>query len=256
MSKPVLGAQLYTVRKNTQTLEDIDKTLAKVADIGYKSIQISGFGPVDPAEVEKLVKKHGLIVGGTHMGWDRFLNDLDAVIDEHKMWGCKNAAIGSLARDYRSSEGLKRFLDELPPVSKCLAEEGITFSFHNHEHEFLKYDGKTWMEMMFDATTGDTLNFELDTYWVQFGGADPIQWLMKCAGRMPIIHYKDMIVTPDRSHRYAEIGEGNLNWPGIVQATLQGNVDFVFIEQDDCYGADPFECLATSYNNLKAMGLE
>ena len=256
MSRPVLGAQLYTVCEYTQTLEDLDNTLAKISDIGYKAIQISALGPIEPTAVRELADKYSLVIGATHMAWDRFLNDLDAVIEEHKIWGCKNAAIGSLPREYRNGEGVQRFIDELVPVSKRLGREGMTFSYHNHEREFLRYGGKTWMELLFEGTDADVLNFELDTYWVQFGGADPIAWLEKCAGRMPVIHYKDMMVTGDRSQRFAAIGEGNLNWAGIVKATVAGGVDFVFIEQDDCYGDDPFECLATSYNNLKAMGLE
>ena len=88
MKENVLGAQLYTVRAFTQTIEDVAVTLEKVVDIGYTAIQISAFGPVDPKQVAQLVKDNGLTVAITHMGWSRFQNDLDEVITVHKLWGC------------------------------------------------------------------------------------------------------------------------------------------------------------------------
>ena len=58
----------------------------------------------------------------------------------------------------------------------------------------------------------------------------------------------------DRTQAFAEVGEGNLNWPGIVQACRETRIEWVLVEQDDCYGGDPFDCLATSYQNLCSMG--
>ncbi|RPI59727.1 MAG: sugar phosphate isomerase/epimerase, partial [Planctomycetaceae bacterium] len=84
---PRLGAQLYTCREFTKTIEGVADTLKKIKAIGYPSVQISGFGPVDPKEVAKLVADSGLVVAATHVGWPRFMTELDAVIAEHKMWG-------------------------------------------------------------------------------------------------------------------------------------------------------------------------
>ena len=255
MKKNVLGAQLYTVRAFTQTIEDVAVTLKKVADIGYTAIQISGFGPVDPKQVARLVEDNGLTVAITHMGWNRFRNELDEVIAVHKLWGCAHTAIGSLPGEYRSLDGLKRFLDELAPLAERLAQEGMDFSYHNHNHELARYGDKTWLEMLYEQAPPEMLKAELDTYWIQAGGGDPAAWVRKCAGRQPVLHLKDMAVTPQREQRMAEIGEGNLNWPAILQAAEEGGVEWYLVEQDECYGRDPFESLAISYRNLRAMGL-
>lgn len=37
-----IGAQIYTVKKFCDTLEGFSESLKKVADIGYKTVQISG----------------------------------------------------------------------------------------------------------------------------------------------------------------------------------------------------------------------
>ncbi|MBN1582535.1 MAG: sugar phosphate isomerase/epimerase [Anaerolineae bacterium] len=254
--KGMAGAQLYTVREFTQTLDGVAETLKKVVDIGYKAIQISGFGrDLDPNEVAKLVQDSGLIVAATHMGWPMFLNDLDRVIEIHKMWKCEHPAIGSLPREYHGLDGVKRFINELTPIAARLAAEGMDFSYHNHNHELVKYDGKTWLGMLYDQAPPDMLKAEIDTYWIQAGGGDPTWWVTKCAGREPLLHLKDMIVTPEREQRFAEIGEGNLNWPAILQAAQEGGVEYYLVEQDRCYDRDPFESLAISYRNMVEMGL-
>jgi sugar phosphate isomerase/epimerase len=257
MAKSVLAAQLYTVREFTQTLPDIVQTFQKVKDIGYEAVQISGFGPVDPKEIAKAVTDSGLTVCATHMGWDRFLNELDAVIEEHKMWGCVHTAIGGIfGEDYSSVDGVKRFLDELDPVAEKLEAEGMDFSYHNHSHELVPYDGKTWLARLYDDGDPKKLKAEIDTYWITHGGGDPAAWVTKCAGREPLLHLKDMTVSTKREQRMAEIGEGNLNWPAILDAAKKGGVEWYLVEQDDCYERDPFESLAISYRNLKAMGME
>lgn len=252
--KPVVGAQLYTVRDFTKTIPDIADTFRKVAEIGYTAVQISGFGPVDPKEAARLVKDSRLKVAATHMAWSRFLNDLDAVREEHKMWECTHCAIGGLPGDYFSEEGVKKFIDELVPVAECLAKEGMDFSYHNHNHELARYGGRTWLEMLYDQADSRHLKAEIDTYWIQAGGGDPVEWIRKCAGREPLLHLKDMSITPERELRFAEIGEGNLNWPAILKAAEQAGVEYLLVEQDSCYGRDPFESLAISYANLKEMG--
>lgn len=255
MAKGIVGAQLYTVREFTQTFDDLQESLKKVAKAGYTAVQISGIGPIDPKDVAKLMEDNGLAVVATHMGWPRFLNELDAVIEEHKIWKCPHPAIGGLPKDYFTVDGIKRFRDELAPIAERLAAEGMDFSYHNHNHELAKHGGKTWLSMLYEEIPGSMLKAEIDTYWIQAGGADPALWVEKCAGREPLLHLKDMIVTPEREQRFAEIGEGNLNWPRILDVANKSGVEYYLVEQDRTYDRDPFESLAISYRNLKAMGL-
>lgn len=257
MAKPVIAAQMFTVRDFCASIPDIAKSLAKVKDIGYTAVQPSGkgFAEADPKELAKVYEDSGLIVGATHISWDRFSNDLDAVIEEHKMWKCEYPAIGGVPASYREPGGAQRLADEIAPVAEKLAAAGMRFSYHNHNQEFARFDEKVWLEELFDRTTADQLCFEIDTYWVQAGGACPAAWIRKCAGRCPVVHFKDMRIEPPREQKFAPIGEGNLDWPGILAACEEAGARYAFVEQDQCYGKDPFEALAISYRNLKAMGL-
>jgi len=256
MSKPIVAVQLYTLRDFCKTIEGVAETLRKVKDIGYTAVQISGFGPVDPKEVKKIVEDLDIDVASTHMKWERFMNDLDAVIEEHQMWNCVHPATGGLfAAEYKCAEGVNKFLDELGPVAEKLATVGMDFSYHNHSHELVKYDGKTWLDSLYDQADPNMLKAEIDTYWIQHGGGDPVAWVRKCAGREPILHLKDMSITPEREQRMAEVGEGNLNWAEILGAAADGGVEYACVEQDHCYERDPFDSLAISYRNLTEMGL-
>ncbi|MFP4104940.1 MAG: sugar phosphate isomerase/epimerase family protein [Phycisphaerae bacterium] len=256
MSKPVVGAQLYSLREFTKTTEGFAETIKKVADIGYTTVQVSGIGPIDAADIDRICKDNNVTVSCTHIGWPRFQNELDQVIQEHKTYGCNHPAIGGLPKEYfeAGQDGVKKFVDELGPIVEKLKAAGMDFSYHNHSHELVKYDGKTWLAGLYETAPADLLNAEIDTFWIAHGGGDPAQWITDLAGRQPLLHLKDMVMTPEREQRFAPIGEGNLNWSAIMQAAESAAVEYALVEQDNCYGKDPFEEMATSYGNLVEMG--
>ena len=255
MLENVVGAQLYTCREYCQTIEGVRETLETVAKIGYKNVQVSGFGPVDQKEVIRILDDNGLTVVSTHENWDRLMKDLDAVIAEYQAYGGVHMAIGGIFRGYEGLDGVKRFGEDLAPIAEKLATVGMDFSYHNHNHEFAKHDGKLWLEALYEWIPADMLKAEIDTYWVQAGGADPALWVEKMAGREPLLHLKDMAVTPEREQRFAEIGEGNLNWERILEVAARCGVEYYLVEQDRTYDRTPYESLEISYRNLKAMGL-
>lgn len=253
---PTLGVQMFTLRKYTQNAEDLNQALEKVADIGYRSIQVSAFGDIPAGTVAELCDAHGLEIGGTHVGWDRFRNDLDAVIEEHQLWNCRHSAIGMIPPDtYLSMEGLSQFLSELEPVAAKLAEHGIDFSYHNHAHEFVHFDGKPWLQHLLEQAPAEMLKMELDTHWVVAGGGDPVPWIHRCGDRMPLLHLKDFRLNADYKRNFAAIGDGNMNWSAILEAAAQHPINYYFIEQDSCYGEDEFACLKRSFDFLHGHGL-
>ncbi|MFW5986381.1 MAG: sugar phosphate isomerase/epimerase family protein [Halanaerobiales bacterium] len=250
-----IAAQLYTLREFTQTPEDIEKTLKRVKEIGYDAVQLSAFGPIDPRDLKAIVEREGLDICATHIGFDRMQNELETVINEHKLWECKYVGLGSMPDKYRKSrDGFIKFAREANEIARKLKENDLQFIYHNHNFEFVRFDGKTGMEILFEETDLDVFDFEIDTYWVQAGGADPVEWITKTAGRMDVIHFKDMVMDVDQGQIMAEVGEGNLNWDGILQACEDIGVRWACVEQDVCQ-RHPFESLAISLENLKEMGL-
>jgi len=253
MSDTCLAAQLYTVREFTKTPADIAATMKKVRRIGYEAVQLSALGPIEPRELRKVCDGEGIQVCATHVPYEHLRDEPAAAAEEHKILGCENAAVGGLPQPYRNAEGFAKFAREASEVARKLAEYGLTFSYHNHSFELEKFGDRTGLQILYEDSAPGFFKAELDTYWVQHGGADPIAWIRKVSGRIVLLHLKDMTM---RGHEQimAEIGEGNLNWPGILEAAREAGVRWYIVEQDTCQ-RDPFESLAISFRNLKEMGL-
>lgn len=250
-----IAAQLYTLRDFTKTPDDIKRTLEKVRALGYESVQLSALGPMDPAELRRACDDNGLSICSTHISFDRMHEDLAGVIADHQIYGCKYPGVGGMSARYAGSEqGYRDFARDASVVGAGLRAAGMTFVYHNHSHEFQHFGETRGMDLLFDESDPEAFCFELDTYWVQHGGASPVAWIDKCAGRLPVIHFKDMRIKSDRTQYYCEIGRGNLDWPGILAACERAAIEWYIVEQDVCEG-DPFDSLKISFDNLKAMGV-
>lgn len=247
-----LAVQLYTVRDYTKTPEDIGNTLARLKEMGYGAVQLSALGPIEPGELKKLLDQNELIAAATHIPWDRLQNDLPAVVAEHRLYECRHVAVGSMPKEYRTAEGYPQFAKEASEIARRLADEGLTFSYHNHAFEFERFGERSGMQILLEESD-PALGFEIDTYWVQEGGEDPAEWIRKVKGRIPIAHFKDRLVR-DGKGVMAEVGEGTLDWPSIIAACKESEVEWYCIEQDICE-RNPFESLEISLKNCRAMGL-
>lgn len=251
MKPSQIAAQLYTLRDYLQTPADIAATMKRVKAIGYDAVQLSGLGAIDPQELANILQREGLTAAATHTSYDRLVHDLPAVIDDHHRWGCKHVAIGSMPGEFHNTEGYPRFAEIGTEVARKLDAANLTFSYHNHSFEFEKYDEKFGMDILFERADPKLFKFEIDTYWVQHGGCNPVTWIEKMRGRMPIVHFKDMAIA-DGQQVMAEVGEGNLEWPQIIAACREIGVEWYAVEQDVCR-RDPFESLAISLRNLHAL---
>jgi len=249
-----IAAQLYTVRDYTKTPKDIAVTLRKIREIGYEVVQLSALGPIDVKDLKSILDGEGLKVCITHVGFDALKKDIQRVIDEHLFLGCPNVAVGSMPNEYRNKDGFYEFAEEASAIGEKLASANLTFSYHNHSFELEKFGDKLGLEILIEKSDPRFVGFEIDTYWIQHGGGDPAEWIAKVNGRIPVVHFKDMGILNGKQAMF-EVGEGNLNWPRIIEACRKAGVQYYAVEQDTCY-RDPFESLAISLRNLKAMGLE
>lgn len=247
-----IGAQFYTVREHCKTLEDLSLSLRKVADIGYKTVQISGTCPYDARWLKKELDASGLKCIITHIPEQRLREETDAVAAEHDALDCQYVGLGQYKFRPEENESVEKFLELYLPVAKRLKEKGKYFMYHNHAHEFRKENGRLVFDQLMERISADEMGFTLDTYWVQRGGGDPAQWLEKLAGRIPVIHLKDYA----HNQVMAVVGEGNINFDRVFEKAEAGGTKYMMVEQDNCNGEDPFDCLRRSYEYLKAQGFE
>jgi sugar phosphate isomerase/epimerase len=245
-----IGAQLYTLREHTQTLEDFALTLRRVADMGYRNVQVSATCPYPADWLREELRKNGLRCVLTHTPVPRLVGETDRVIAEHGVFGCDHIGLGWWSHRPEDGMGYEDFLRTFTPVAKRIAGAGKTFMYHNHDQEFQHREGKPILACLAEAFPPEEMGFTLDTFWVQAGGGDPAWWLERLSGRIPCIHLKDFAY----GRKMAVIGEGNLNFDRIFEKAETGGTRWMLVEQDDCNGEDPFDCLRRSCDRLRSWG--
>ena len=249
----ILGAQLYTTRNFTQNAVDLERTLQKVKDIGYTTVQLSAIGGgIKPETIRELCDRIGLKIVLTHSDINRILYDTEKLIEEHTIMGCDYIGLGALPEKYRDPDWFCYFVEDFREPLKKIAAAGKLFMYHNHNFEFEKKNGVRMIERMLDAFQPDEMGITLDTYWVQAAGADILQWIDILKDRIPCVHLKDMTVN-GMEQRMAPVLEGNMNFPAVFEALKHTNVKYMLVEQDTCYSG-VFECLKSSYDNVSKFG--
>lgn len=252
--KPKIGLILYTLRDFLKSENDIARTLERVKKIGYNAVEITSCEAVSVKKLAELLKQNELTVISTHGSFDTMLNDPQKVLDEHKELGAGGTGVGSMPGNFpRTAEGFTEFAKVASEVGAKLLEAGLPFVYHNHSFEFEHYEGRPAEEILRAVSNPKTFKFEIDTYWVQHGGADPAQWIQKMTGLVRLVHTKDMVIYKGEQI-FAPVGAGNLNWPAILKASCTAGVEYCIVEQDTCT-QDPFDAITISLNNMKSWGL-
>ena len=253
--KPIIGAQLFTVRANTKTEEDIAQTLRRIREMGYRNVQISAFGPYRTAFLREELEKNGLTVCATHTAYERLIGETDAVIAEHLELGIPYVGLGM--RKFATEEDVHVFLREILPVARKIRESGLQFVYHNHHHEFAPLDtGRTPMEIILENTEPEEFGLLIDVHWLMAAGVSPTSFMRRNADRINVIHLKDFALDSERNRIFAAIGEGNMDFEEILSVAEEIGVKYAAVEQDNCYGEDPFTCLARSLAYLRGLGYD
>ncbi len=241
MKKKRIAAQLYTVREFCKTPEDIAKSMRKIKEIGFDAVQASGLGPIDTAELKRMLDGEGLECCATHESGKTIVEETGKVIEKLQILDCSYTAYPYPHVPLKSYDDCVRLAKDLERAGKEMSKEGLVLCYHNHAIEFEKFDGRTALDIIYDESDSKCLQGEIDTYWVQFGGQDPVQWCKRLDGRLPLLHLKEYGIV-DNKVTMVELGNGNLDWKRIVKAAKKSGTEWFIIEQDSCR-MDPFESL-------------
>ena len=247
-----LGVQLYTIRDYMKDEEFADVAFAKLAKAGYTEAQTAGaFG--NDERFAPLFAKHGITVVGTHYSYDKIISEPEKTAALHTMLGTTNIGIGGMPKEARDTlDGLKTFIRNYNAAAEQYAKEGFKLTYHNHNFEFLRIDGtKTLMDILYEELDPKNVSFVLDTCWVAAAGADVVDWMEKLAGRIDILHLKDMCLKKDAATgkllpEVAEVGNGNLSWDKIMDTAERIGVKHYVVEQDGSWAGTPFNSLQMS----------
>ena len=259
-----IGVQGYTTRYRTYTAAQVEEAYKKIAAIGYDGVE-SGLGGriMSPEEDIALLKKYGLKTADTYGD----LSKPDEVVERAELYGVKVIGVPSVPGEMlHSVEGFKAYAERLNEMAKPFKGTGIRLQYHNHSQEFRNFPqlgGKAGLAILIEETDPEMICFELDVFWMSAAGCDPVQWIEKVNGRIPIIHFKDLAFDWKAEdggmgqvyRRFAEIGQGNINWPPIAAACVKAGVEWYCVEQDRTV-LDEFECLKISVDYMRSIGVK
>jgi len=241
-----IGAQLYTVREYLHSEIDLRQSLHKISDMGYQKVQMSAVGAMEgenpqltPKDFRNYLNEFNLNCPGAHTSLERLNDHFDSEVEKLREVGCSFIAIGWVPPEFvDTEEGRAKFEADVMEISRRLEGTEINFAIHNHAHDTKFLD---------DLTLRLNIGFEVDVYWAAKAGCDPCELLLRHAGKVGLIHLKDI---PASGEGFAAVGKGILNFAAITEAGLKAGVEHFVVEQDVCPG-DPFDCLRESFNYLK-----
>ncbi|GBF75642.1 hypothetical protein PA598K_04062 [Paenibacillus sp. 598K] len=252
MSKMGIGVQMYTVRDAASA--DMEGTLRQIAEMGYEGVEFAGYAGVPADRMRDLLQELNLKAIGSHVSLDSLINDLQGEIAYLKTIGATYAIIPYVGEEVReSAETWQALFDRMQSIGETMKENGLTLCYHNHAFEFdLKIDGEYVFDAMYSKLDAAVLQCEMDLGWVQYAGEDPLAYIAKYAGRLPLLHLKDFREGPkDQPIDTVELGQGDLSLLPIIEAAGQAGVQWIIVEQDRCANP-PLESVRTSREWLKA----
>ena len=274
--------QLYNVREDLK--KDFDGTLMQIAEMGYKYVELAIYAHTDTHigesygktadEVKASLDKAGLKTVSAHVPIKGMLEDPESVISFHIDVGCKFIAIPSLRpEDFTPGpnyDGIKKTVSLLGEEVK---KRGGLLLYHNHDFEFVDYNGKLILDDFYDSIPSDLLQAQMDTCWVRVGGVNPVEYLPKYSGRLPIVHLKDFDPSKGgtiksekelmeeakkakaaREFPFRAVGHGIQDIPAIIKASEQAGAKWLVVEQDiPTQGKTALECAKESLDYLNSL---
>ena len=248
-----IALQLYTVRDSLKS--DFVGTLKQVAAIGYQGIELADWrGGHSAAEFKKIADDLGLKVISGHIDLKKVENPatLETELVDMALLGARYLGLAWIATDLRNRNGYLSVAEKLQTAAAEAAKHHITFFHHNHDFEFTALpDGQLGEDLILGHADGRLLAAELDTFWIQKAGLDPVTMINKYGKRARLIHIKDM--TRDDARTFEIVGEGQMDFDAIFKAGDAQNVDWYIVEQDVCPKGEIASARA-SFNNLGSRG--
>lgn len=238
-----VGLQSYTLREALS--QDFEGTFKMIKDIGYDYVELNdrNFSERTPAQLKAILDDLDLPSPASHIGYDRVINDTDAVIAAGKTLGAKYMIVPYMAEDQRSLEDWKRHAKALNAAGERFADAGLRLAYHNHQFEFDDLGGGTTaLEILMTEASADNLDFELDIFWTTLAQINVPDLLRKYPGRFKLCHVKDMKGDPTRApslsyeeigdQLMANVGEGDTDFEAIFALNDISGLEYFIAEHD------------------------
>lgn len=232
------GVQTYTFRRSIG--KDPAKVLDTIKMMGFTEIE-GGGGRMHPSDFKKLCDERGISIPSTGAGYDDLLNKIDSVIWRAKLLGSKYVMCAWIPHQDNvfTLENAKKAVEDFNKAGKILKENGLTFCYHAHGYEFQPYENGTLLDYLIKNTNPDYVSFQMDIFWIHFGGGDPVALLKKYGKRWKLMHVKDMrkgtkkdLTGGTSVENDVALGTGELDLPAIFKEAKKVGIKHYFIEDE------------------------
>jgi sugar phosphate isomerase/epimerase len=239
-----IGVQLYTVRGEMR--RDPEGTLARVARIGYREVEFAGYHNRTPEQLRDALRANGLSAPAAHVGLDSLEGDRGArTIDAAATLGHRYLVVAWMPEDWRRTlDDWRRVAERMNRVGERTRAAGIQFAYHNHDFEFRPLEGRVPFEVFCEAADPTLVQIELDLFWITHGGGDPLAFIGRWPGRVPMVHVKDRTV----EGTMVDVGAGAINWRRIFAERRRAGIRHYFVEHDE--PPDPWASISASFGYL------
>lgn len=256
-----IGLQMYTLRNHTKTPEDYKATLKRVAEIGLKVVQMTPPSFLTVEETAKLLKENGLRADSVYRQTGNITCDMEQIKRDAEILGTDVLRTNSIPKELRNdADGYRKFAEQMNAEGRACKAAGLRYIYHFHAFEWVNFGDVRGIDIMLNETDPEAVMFQPDVFWLTNAGTEPSNSLKLFKDRVFYIHVKDFAIRKlegkieDVPYRFAPVGTGNLNWPGIIATADELGIERFVIEQDICDG-DAFEDVKLSFDNLNKMGI-
>lgn len=238
-----IALQLYSIREACKV--DLPKMIEATEKMGYQGVELmSGNFGADAKEFRKMIDANGLVCTGTHTPKES-LDDanLKQTCDYMATIGGKYLIVPWFNSD--TKDGWLKFAEWLTSRVELMKPYGMCVGFHNHCHEMAPtFDGKSAWDLVFENTPKEVVH-QLDIGHCVVGGADPVPFIKKYAGRSKVNHIAE-------AGGGGIIGKGDVKWKEVLPALAnEGGAEWFIIECEN--DKTPVEDAAECLKGLKAL---
>jgi sugar phosphate isomerase/epimerase len=238
-----IGIQAYTVRSLMQ--RDVAGTLAALASIGYREVELAGFYDKTAAEIRKMLDAADLTAPSGHVAVLK--SDWNKLIDDAAVIGQRYIVCPFTDQSDRTVDGYKRNAAKYNQFGELTQKAGIQFAYHNHDFEFDTVDGIVPYDLLLHECDPKLVQMECDIFWMVKGGRDPIKYFAAYPGRYPLVHAKDMT----KSGEMVDVGRGAIDFGAIFRHSERAGLKHIFVEHDE--PTAPLDDARISYTYLRQL---
>jgi sugar phosphate isomerase/epimerase len=243
--KGPVGLQLYSLR--AEFTRNVPATLEKVKSYGIKHVETAGTYGLSATRFREMLKSNGLEAVSGHFPYDRYRDDLEAVVQEARTLNLKYAGTAWIThKDAFDEQETREAAAVFNRAGKALKAQGIQFFYHVHGFEFQPHLEGTLFDLLMRETDPAFVRYQMDTFWIVHPGQDPVKLLEKYKGRWELVHLKDMkkgvktglLTGKSDVTNDVVLGTGQMDWPAILNAARRAGVKWYFIEDESPNAAE------------------